>query len=47
VAIDAEFGLRVRDVGVTEAGNVRINLDNGHVVIFELLHHLVPRAERV
>lgn len=44
VAIESEFDLHVRDVRVTDFGNVQINFDNGDIVIIDL-EHLVPRSE--
>jgi hypothetical protein len=41
VAIDAEFGLGVRHVETTIDGNVKISLDNDHIVMIDA-RHLVP-----
>lgn len=46
-AIDAEHGLRVVDVEVTDRRQVRIELDGGHLVFIDITHfvpHRVPEA---
>lgn len=40
-AVDAEFGLRVCDVSIDIRGDVRIELDNGHLIML-YIQHLVP-----
>jgi hypothetical protein len=42
VAIDAEFGINVLDVAVTETNAVRVDFDNGHILFLDF-EHLVPR----
>ncbi len=44
VAIDAEFGLRMRHVEITDVGNVRIDFDNGLTVNIGF-EHFVPHSE--